>query len=316
MENRKKRSVFANIIIFTILFICLYFAYNFYKQNNFNDFIRSERELYTSEFKRDENEKYSKNSSYKISSPEYNDAMFYQKIQVTKNKPYRVTCMVKTKDVQPEKNNSGVGAQISIEGTTIRSVAISGTTDWQKIELIFNSKNSEELNIGFRLGGYIGKAKGEAWFSDFTIEEGTSENSNTWKFACFIFQTTDVTIDGSNIKLQVTSEDITDITNTIKRFETSASVLSYGQMQAECDIYQIETPITTLSYDEEFGYYVDPENIESHIKQIIDGSDYDHIFAIIRLSDEQHNNDIEINDWIGLRFNGLLWDWIFKYQIA
>ena len=41
-----------------------------------------------------------------------------------------------------KEEKSGVGAQISIEGTTERSTAISGTEDWQKIELIFNSKDT------------------------------------------------------------------------------------------------------------------------------------------------------------------------------
>ena len=67
----------------------------------------------------------------------------------------------------------GVGAQISIIGTTEKSVAITGTQDWQKIEMIFNSKDREEVEIGFRLGGYLGQCTGVAWFSDFTFEEGT-----------------------------------------------------------------------------------------------------------------------------------------------
>ena len=70
--------------------------------------------------------------------------------------------------------------------------------------MIFNAKNREEVNIGFRLGGYLGNAIGEAWFSDFTIEEGLTENNNDWKFACFIFKTTDVTINQKEIKLEVT----------------------------------------------------------------------------------------------------------------
>ena len=47
-----------------------------------------------------------------------------------------------------------------------------------------------------------------------------------------------------------------------------------------CDIYEIETPITSLSYDDEFGYYVAPEDIEKQIKDIIDQKDYDHIFGL------------------------------------
>ena len=54
-------------------------------------------------------------------------------------------------------------------------------------------------------------------------------------------------------------------------------------MEANCDVYEIDEPLTKLSYDEEFGYYVAPEDIESQIKNIVDSNNYDHIFAIIRL---------------------------------
>ena len=281
----KKRLISRIIYFFTliILFILLYFAYQYYQLNNFNDFTRSETNIYTSNFKRDKKIKYSDSRSYKIESPEYNDAMFYKTINVEKNTPYKVTCMVKTNNIEAETENSGIGAQIAIEGTTERSIAISGTQDWQKIELIFNSKNREKVNIGFRLGGYLGEAKGEAWFSDFTIEEGTVTSNNNWKFACFIFETTDVTIDGKEIKLDVTQSDVNDIKNTVNRFKNSCSELSKGKMTADVDIYQVNTPITKLSYDNEFGYYVAPEDIEEQIKDTISQNDYDHIFVVMRL---------------------------------
>ena len=281
----KKRLISKIIYFFTliILFILLYFAYQYYQLNNFNDFTRSETNIYTSNFKRDKKIKYSDSRSYKIESPEYNDAMFYKTINVEKNTPYKITCMVKTNNIEAETENSGIGAQIAIEGTTERSIAISGTQDWQKIELIFNSKDREEVNIGFRLGGYLGEAKGEAWFSDFTIEEGTVTSNNNWKFACFIFETTDVTIDRKEVKLNVTQNDITDIKNTVNRFKNSCSELSKGKMTADVDIYQVNTPITKLSYDNEFGYYVAPEDIEEQIKDTISQNDYDHIFVVIRL---------------------------------
>lgn len=281
----KKRLISRIIYFFTliVLFILLYFAYQYYQLNNFNDFTRSETNIYTSNFKRDKKIKYSDSRSYKIESPEYNDAMFYKTINVEKNTPYKITCMVKTNNIEAETENSGIGAQIAIEGTTERSIAISGTQDWQKIELIFNSKDREEVNIGFRLGGYLGEAKGEAWFSDFTIEEGTVTSNNNWKFACFIFETTDVTIDRKEVKLNVTQNDITDIKNTVNRFKNSCSELSKGKMTADVDIYQVNTPITKLSYDNEFGYYVAPEDIEEQIKDTISQNDYDHIFVVIRL---------------------------------
>ena len=254
----------------------------------------------TSEFKRDKEIKYSDNNSYKITSNEFNDAMFSKEVQVQKNTPYKVTCMVKTKGVEAEKNESSIGAQILISDTVERSVAISGDTDWQKLEFIFNSKNRDIVDIAFRLGGTAGKAKGEAWFSDFKIEEGKSDENSDWKFACFIFDNTNVNIDNKQINIQVTSNDITDIKNTITRFERSCNQLSQGRMTADCDIYEVQEPITSLSYDDEFGYYVAPEDIENQIKDVINQNNYDHIFVVVRLGNEEYEDDIEIKDWIGL----------------
>lgn len=283
MEQRRKANKITYFIFLVILLILLYFAYQQYQKNNFNDFVRSESNVYTSHFTRDKEMKYNNQTSYKIETPEYNDTMFYKKVQVKKNQPYKVTCMVKTNQVEAKEEQSGVGAQISIEGTTERSIAINGTQDWQKIEVIFNSKGREEINIGFRLGGYLGEAKGEAWFADFTIEEGMAENNNNWKFGCFIFKTTDVSINQKQIKLSVTQNDIRDITNTIHLFESSCSNLSNRKMTADCDIYEINTPLSQLSFDNQYGYFVSAEDIEEQIKDTIATNNYDHIFAIVRL---------------------------------
>ena len=278
--NNNKKILGKVIYVITLLFllVILYFAYEYYQSNNFNDFIRSEKNLYTSKFKRDKETKYSQKSSYKISSDEFNDAMFYKEVQVEK-----ITCMVKTENVIPQEQQAGIGAQISIEGSTERSIAIQGTNEWQKIELIFNSKNRDSINIGFRLGGNLGLAKGKAWFSDFKLEEGTTNSNNEWKFACFILKTTDVNLNGKEIKLQINNSDENDIKNTINRFETSCYTLSKNKMNAKCDIYEINTPLNELSYDEQFGYYVAPENVEAQIKETITNSDYDHIFVIVKL---------------------------------
>ena len=302
------------IISWIIIIIILVIAFKFYKSNNFNEFIRSEMEIHTSEFKRDPEIKYSKSSSYRIVSNTMNDATFYKTVKVQKNMPYKVTCMVKTENIIPEDNLSGVGAQISIIGTTEKSVAITGTQDWQKIEMIFNSKNREEVKIGFRLGGYLGECTGTAWFSDFTLEEGTTTESNNWNFACFIFENTDVIVDNEEIKISMTESDKSDIKDTIKRFKTTVSELSQNKMTANCEIYNIEEPITKLTYDEEFGYFVAAEDIENSIKNIVQQNDFDHIFVIIRLGNEKYRDNIQINDWIGLRIYGLLRNRIFKYQ--
>lgn len=306
------KNKIANFITWIIIIIILIVAFNFYKKNNFNEFVRSELNLHTSEFKRDNDVKYDeKISSYKIISNNVNDATFYKKVKVQKNMPYKVTCMVKTENVVPENDVSGIGAQISIIGTTEKSVAVTGTQDWQKIEMIFNSKDREEVKIGFRLGGYLGKCTGTVWFSNFTFEEGTLSQSNNWNFACFIFENTDVTVNGKEVKLSMTDTDISDIRSTIKRFRNTVKDLSDNKMTANYDTYIVQEPIKKLTYDEEFGYYVAAEDIENSIKDIVKQNDYDHIFVIIRLGNEEYKNDIKINDWIGLRFNGLLWNRVF-----
>lgn len=301
----------ANIITWIIIIIVLIVAFNFYKKNNFNEFVRSEYNLHTSEFKRDDKVKYENISSYKIISDIKNDATFYKKVKVQKNMPYKVTCMVKTENVIPENDVSGIGAQISIIGSTEKSVAVTGTQDWQKIEMIFNSKDREEVDIGFRLGGYLGQCTGTAWFSNFTFEEGTSSQNNNWKFACFIFENTDVVVNGKEVNLSMTDTDISDIRSTIKRFGSTVKDLSENKMTADYDTYIVREPIKKLTYDEEFGYYVAAEDIENSIKEIIKQNEYDHIFVIIRLGNEQYRNDIKVNDWIGLRFYGLLWNRLF-----
>ena len=301
--KRDKSTIFSKIIYiitFIILVGIICFVYGIYRANNFNDFQRSEGIVGKSQFRRDNEVKCSDKPSYEIISNDYNDAMFAETIKTKENTPYKVTCMVKTEGVQAQEMNNAIGAQISIEKTTERSVAVSGTSDWQKIEFIFNSKNRTELNLGFRLGGNAGYCKGKAWFSNFTLEEGTPENNNEWKFACFIYKTTDVNIEGKEIKIEATNEDVKDITNTIERFSNTCKTMSNSKMQASCDTYIVDTPIKSLSYDKQFGYYVAPEDVEEQIKDTISQNNYDHIFIIAKLGDEEHQEDIEINDWIGL----------------
>lgn len=299
-EKGSISSKILNVVLIIIILSAICFLYQIYQENNFNDFKKSEGIVGITEFKKDNNVKYSDQRSYKMTSNSYNDAMFSKKVQVEPNKSYKITCMAKTQNVKSENDTKGVGAQISIGETTTRSTAIEGTHDWQKIELIFNSQNKTEVEIGFRLGGYLGNCTGTAWFSDFTLEEGVADTSNEWNFACFIFDKTDVTIEGKEVSLQVSKNDINDIESTIERFSSSCKGLSEGKMTAKYDIYNVDTPITSLSYDKEFGYYVAPEDVEEQIKDTINSNNYDHIFIVVRLGNDENQDAIPINDWIGL----------------
>lgn len=320
MDKQKKSSIVVNIISLIIILALLLTIYKLFNRYNFNEYVKSEYISHGSEFTRDTDVKYSNTNSYKIASQEYNDAMFYKKIKVTPNTPYKVTCMIKTEDVQTQEKISNGGAHICIADTTEKSKSVIGTNDWQKIEFMFDSKNREEVNIGFRLGGYDENCKGTAWFSEFTIESGIKNSDTEWKFALCILKNIDVNIESNgkteNIKLSMTSEDVTLMKENINRFNNSIRTISNYNMSAKSDIYQIDTPITSLSYDNENGYFVAPKDIEKIIDPYIKEGEYDHIFIAVRLGDIMEKKEIPVNDWIGLRVYGLLWNRIFKYKIA
>lgn len=124
---KKKKSAFQRIISFIFLIISIIVlikVFEVYKTKDFNDFVRGEQNLYVSTFTRDNEVKYTDKASYKIESKTPNDAMFYKTISVTPNTAYKVSCMVKTENVVCSNDNTGGGAQISVEGTTERSSAI------------------------------------------------------------------------------------------------------------------------------------------------------------------------------------------------
>ena len=137
----KKRENFARNIFWTIIMIVALIALvKGYQKYNYNDFVKNINKRNITHFTRDKEVTYGKNSSYKIESTDYNDAMFYQTIRVTPNTAYKVTCKIKTQDVINEKTKMNGGAHISLAGTTLSSMPIAGTNDWQEATLLFNSQ--------------------------------------------------------------------------------------------------------------------------------------------------------------------------------
>lgn len=298
----KKQStiskVFSIIFILVSIFV-IYKLFTIYKTYSFYGFTKAEFKLGTSEFKRDFENKYGEHASYKIKSAEFNDAMFYKEVEVTPNTPYRVTCMVKTENIEPEIINSDAGANISILDSTEISRSITGTNDWQKIELIFNSKNRTSVIIGFRIGGNGSNCKGTAWFSDLKVESGNAISDSNWNIGCFIFEEIDVTLeDGKNYNFKMDLDDIERTNNNLKRFQSSCSELSNRKLSVTYDIHNIETPVNTISYSEEHGYYVGPNDVRHLISDIVFENGYNHIFIIVRMGNDE--DEIKVNDWIGL----------------
>ena len=116
MQN--KRDIFKRVISTLISIALLVVAYKIYTLNNFNEYIKAEFSSGITKFSRDENVKYSNMNSYKIENTDYNDAMFFKSVTVVPNTSYRVSCMVKTKDIINKNENTDAGAHICINEST------------------------------------------------------------------------------------------------------------------------------------------------------------------------------------------------------
>lgn len=301
---QKKSNKIKNIISIIIIIAIIIVGYQFYKKYNFNNFVKAEYNLGTSKFERDSSIKCTENDSYKIINTDYNDAMFYETIDVLPNTPYKVTCKIKTENVKSQNENTDSGAHICIAESLEKSDNIEGTTDWTEVEFYFNSKNRTSVDVGFRLGGFEDTCIGTAWFSDFKIESGIADESNTWNFLCVLFDNVDVNIEkngtNQNVKLHLTQTDKEDISLCMRRFQSSMQEMSEGKMKVTYDIKETTVPITELTYDEDNGYYVSGYNVKEIIDPYIKQGTYDHIFIVFRTGDINQKGAIPVNDWIGL----------------
>ena len=243
-------------------------------------------------------------NSYRIDNKDYNDAMFFKEVKVEPNTSYKVTCMIKTEDVENKETNTDAGAHICINETTEKSDNVIGTSDWTKVEFIFNSKNREEVEIGFRLGGNNDNSKGTAWFSDMKLERGISDTSKNWNYLCLIFDNTNVNVDVNgelkNYDLSLSKEDVDDMKLCIERFKSSLNEMSKNKIKVTYDVVEVEEPIKSMSYDEKNGYYVSPYDVKNIIDKYIKMGKYDHIFIAFRTGIINSSDEIPVNDWIGL----------------
>lgn len=318
MQKRKKiGSKIFSVLFIVAVCIALKFIYDIYKENYFGGFSRAEYIANLSEFKRDNHVKENQHDSYRITSNDFNDAMFYKAVSVTPNTPYRVSCMIKTENVETQKAVSNAGAGICIANTTECSNAVQGTQDWQKIEFLFNSKNRTEVEIGFRLGSYADNCKGIAWFCDLQLEVGSASQDTNWNMVCFIFQNLDVTLEengmSKRIKQSMTESDILDMKENMARLKDSFKQLSNYKMTMDYEIIEITKPITAVSYDEENGYYVSSSDIASIIEPYVKQGEYDYIYAAVKFGEFMHDDSGNGHDWIGLRGNGLSRYRFFEY---
>lgn len=301
MKNQKGRIKILSLLTTIILIIILIKSFSIYKTYYFNDFEKATRGQAKVNFTRDNNIKYSESDSYKIENTEYNDSAFYKEIEVEPNTPYRITCMVKTENIQCEVLAEDGGATIGILETTEFAKPLTGTNDWQKIEYMFNSRNRETVKISFRLGGNQNNCTGTAWFSDFKVEKGVKSADTHWNIGCFIIKEVNVNIEGKQYNLKTTTEDIENAKLNIERFKQDCYTFSNKKMTVDYEVIKIEEPVTTISYSEEQGYYFAYTDVKDLIYDTVKEKEFDHVFVVARMENEDGTMSIPIKDnWIGL----------------
>ena len=291
---KKVISRIFSLIILIGLITALVYVYNKYY---FNDFIKANENKGETSYYRDSSQKYNGQKSYCIENKDYNDALFFKKISVKKDTPYRITCMVKTENVESDKPETS-GACISIMGTADQTIPIQGTTDWQKVTLLVDSKEQDTLDISFRLGGYDGYSKGKAWFSDIHVEEGVKDETSDWNVVCFLIDNIDVNVEGKQYTYSLTQEDKDLLKDNLKRFANTVESFSNNAMTVSYQTVEIKEPLTSLSYDQENYYYVAAKDVKPLIDDYVQKNEYDHIFIGIRMGDTL--SSIPVNEWIGL----------------
>ena len=118
------------------------------------------------EFALDPSIAHSGKNSVRISSTEGADAAWMIVIPAKPFSRYRLSGWVKTQGLEP---GTGRGALFSLRGTDIRTKAVTGTQDWTRLELVFDSGANDALSLNCLFGGW-GKATGTVWFDDVEIE--------------------------------------------------------------------------------------------------------------------------------------------------
>lgn len=290
-------KIIGKLISTSLIIILLITIITIYNKYYFNDFIKAHERKSDTSFYRDSKHKYNGKKSYCIENSEYNDSLFFKEITVEKNTPYKIRCMIKTENVESDKPETS-GACISIMGTAEQTIPIQGTSDWQEVTLLVDSKEKDTLDISFRLGGYEGYSKGKAWFSDIHVEKGIKDTTTNWHAICFLMNNISTEIDGKEYTYSLTEEDKDLLKSNMQRFAESCNTLSGGAMTITYEVKEIEEPIKTLSYDEENYYYISPRDVKPIINEYVKNNEYDHIFIGIRMGDI--NSAIPVNDWIGL----------------
>jgi putative membrane-bound dehydrogenase-like protein len=106
--------------------------------------------------------------SIRISSEDGSDTSMFTNVEVKPGTTYRLAAWIKTEGVR-----GAMGALLNVhmlsqeQGTTSR---VRRDSDWEEVELIFNSGGARQLSINALFGGW-GRSRGTAWYDDLSLTE-------------------------------------------------------------------------------------------------------------------------------------------------
>ena len=132
--------IIGKIISFSITAFLIFAIVYIYRNYYFNDYNKAILNADVTSFYRDNNILMNEKRSYCIDSSEFNDAMFFKTLDVEKNTPYKVSCYIKTENVENDVEKSEGGANICIQDTVEKSRSIVGNSDWKLVTFYFDSK--------------------------------------------------------------------------------------------------------------------------------------------------------------------------------
>ena len=103
--------------------------------------------------------------SVEITSSVGADTSWFTDVTVEPQTDYRLSGWIKTENLQ---TSTGLGALFNVHGTDVKTPAVLGTHDWQKVEVKFNSGGRSRVSINCLFGGW-GHATGTAWYDDVEL---------------------------------------------------------------------------------------------------------------------------------------------------
>ncbi|MBL7040477.1 MAG: alpha-L-arabinofuranosidase [Pirellulaceae bacterium] len=115
-----------------------------------------------------------------ISSEEGADIGWHATVPVQPHSSYRLTGWIKTENVTTATPDGrpGRGALLNLHNIQPSATeAVTGTKDWTKVELMFDTGGQVEVQVNCLFGGW-GLATGKAWYDDIRLE---AVNLKDWK---------------------------------------------------------------------------------------------------------------------------------------